>query len=78
MDRKASIVSSIYQDVSPTRPKENISPAPSQHSFIEPEPTKVVRAESLRNPGGNSYMIMVVTEAIYFLAKRCIPHVAHR
>lgn len=51
VDRKASIVSSIYQDVSPTKPKENISPAPSQHSFIEPEPTKVVRAESLRNPG---------------------------
>ncbi|XP_045517213.1 adenylate cyclase type 2 isoform X2 [Pieris brassicae] len=50
IDRKASIVSSIYQDVSPTKPRENISPAPSQHSFNEQEGTKVMRAESMRNP----------------------------
>ncbi|XP_050351953.1 adenylate cyclase type 2-like isoform X1 [Nymphalis io] len=51
VDRKASIVSSICQDVSPTKPKENISPCPSQHSFIEQETHKVTRVESLRNPG---------------------------
>lgn len=36
VDRKASIVSSLYQDVSPTKLKDNnISPAPSQHSFVD-------------------------------------------
>ncbi|XP_038223430.1 adenylate cyclase type 2-like, partial [Zerene cesonia] len=53
IDRKASIVSSIYQDVSPTKPRDSISPAPSQHSFIEQEPPKVTRAESMRNPDLN-------------------------
>ncbi|CAH0729470.1 unnamed protein product, partial [Brenthis ino] len=52
VDRKASIVSSICQEVSPTKPKD-ISPAPSQHSFVEQENTKVMRAESLRNPDLN-------------------------
>ncbi|XP_068618261.1 adenylate cyclase type 2 [Battus philenor] len=51
VDRKASIVSSLYQDVSPTKPRDSISPAPSQHSFVEQETTKVLRTESLRNPG---------------------------
>ncbi|CAH2091501.1 unnamed protein product [Euphydryas editha] len=49
VDRKASIVSSIYQDVSPTKPKENISPCPSQHSFVDQEGSKVTRVESMRN-----------------------------
>ncbi|XP_072947649.1 adenylate cyclase type 2 isoform X2 [Epargyreus clarus] len=58
VDRKASIVSSLCQDVSPTRPRENVSPAPSQHSFIEPEPsTKVLRTESMRNPGETKSLI---------------------
>lgn len=36
VDRKASIVSSLYQDVSPTKLKDhNISPAPSQLSFVD-------------------------------------------
>lgn len=52
VDRKASIVSSIYQDVSPTKPKENISPCPSQHSFVDQEGPKVTRVESMRNAGG--------------------------
>lgn len=49
VDRKASIVSSIYQDVSPT--KKEVSPAPSQHSFVEEVP-KISRAESMRTAGG--------------------------
>ncbi|XP_041987378.1 adenylate cyclase type 2 isoform X2 [Aricia agestis] len=49
-DRKASVVSSIYQDVSPTRVKDDISPAPSQHSFTE---ERVSRAESMRCPDMN-------------------------
>nr|XP_034831481.1 adenylate cyclase type 2-like [Maniola hyperantus] len=48
VDRKSSIVSSIYQDVSPT--KKEISPAPSQNSFVEEVP-KVTRAESMRQAG---------------------------
>ncbi|XP_050680922.1 adenylate cyclase type 2 isoform X2 [Leptidea sinapis] len=51
IDRKASIVSSICQDVSPTRPRENISPATSQHSIVEQEVPRVMRAESIRSPG---------------------------
>lgn len=57
-DRKASIVSSIYQvEVSPTRAKNSISPAPSQNSFngdqvLPLEGTRVLRTESVRtNPG---------------------------
>ncbi|KAJ0178523.1 hypothetical protein K1T71_006346 [Dendrolimus kikuchii] len=53
VDRKASIVSSIFQDVSPTKPRENISPAPSQHSFIETEAPKVLRTESMRTTSGD-------------------------
>ncbi|XP_052741648.1 adenylate cyclase type 2-like isoform X3 [Bicyclus anynana] len=49
VDRKASIVSSMYQDISPT--KKEISPAPSQHSFVEPEMPKITRAESMRHGG---------------------------
>ncbi|CAH0694353.1 unnamed protein product [Spodoptera exigua] len=53
VDRKASIVSSIYQDISPTKPRDNISPAPSQNSFNEMEtfPSRVLRTESLRTTG---------------------------
>ncbi|KAJ8716339.1 hypothetical protein PYW08_013624 [Mythimna loreyi] len=53
VDRKASIVSSLYQDISPTRPRDNISPAPSQNSFNEMEtfPSRVLRTESLRTAG---------------------------
>ncbi|XP_032520259.2 adenylate cyclase type 2 isoform X2 [Danaus plexippus] len=51
VDRKASIVSSIYPDTSPTKPKD-ISPAPSQNSFIDTDvQPRVMRAESMRNPG---------------------------
>ncbi|CAG9793649.1 unnamed protein product [Diatraea saccharalis] len=50
VDRKASIVSSIYQEVSPTKHKNSISPAPSQHSFVDEGP-KVLRTESLRMAG---------------------------
>ncbi|XP_039755318.1 adenylate cyclase type 2 isoform X2 [Pararge aegeria] len=49
VDRKASIVSSMYQDVSPT--KKEISPAPSQHSFVEQEMPKISRVESMRHAG---------------------------
>ncbi|XP_075978653.1 adenylate cyclase type 2 Ac76E [Anticarsia gemmatalis] len=53
VDRKASIVSSLYQDISPTKPRDNISPAPSQHSFNEMEtfPSRVLRTESMRTTG---------------------------
>ncbi|XP_050549218.1 adenylate cyclase type 2 isoform X3 [Spodoptera frugiperda] len=53
VDRKASIVSSLYQDISPTKPRDNISPAPSQNSFNEMEtfPHRVLRTESLRTTG---------------------------
>ncbi|CAH1638902.1 unnamed protein product [Spodoptera littoralis] len=53
VDRKASIVSSLYQDISPTKPRDNISPAPSQNSFNEMEtfPNRVLRTESLRTTG---------------------------
>ncbi|XP_052750076.1 adenylate cyclase type 2-like isoform X1 [Galleria mellonella] len=54
VDRKASIVSSIYQDVSPTRLKDNISPAPSQNSFMEQDlMPKVLRTESMRTTPGD-------------------------
>ncbi|XP_013134546.1 PREDICTED: adenylate cyclase type 2-like isoform X1 [Papilio polytes] len=62
VDRKASVVSSLYQDVSPTKPRDNISPAPSQHSFVEQEPTKVLRSESLRYPGEISRRASVKVE----------------
>ncbi|XP_063827989.1 adenylate cyclase type 2-like [Ostrinia nubilalis] len=53
VDRKASIVSSIYQDVSPTKHKSSISPAPSQHSFNEHDAfPKVLRTESMRTTPG--------------------------
>lgn len=54
VDRKASIVSSLYQDVSPTKPRDNVSPAPSQNSFAEMEtfPSRVLRTESMRTTGG--------------------------
>ncbi|CAH2039985.1 unnamed protein product, partial [Iphiclides podalirius] len=68
VDRKASIVSSLYQDVSPTRPRENISPAPSQHSFVEQETTKVLRTESLRNPGDLSRRASVRVEGLKTVA----------
>ncbi|KAI5644133.1 adenylate and guanylate cyclase catalytic domain-containing protein [Phthorimaea operculella] len=52
VDRKASIVSSIYNDVSPTKPRDNISPAPSQHSFVDEFiPKGVLRTESMRTTG---------------------------
>ncbi|XP_073947635.1 adenylate cyclase type 2 Ac76E isoform X2 [Choristoneura fumiferana] len=51
VDRKASIVSSIYNDVSPTKPRDNISPVPSQHSIEDAAP-RVVRTESLRTTIG--------------------------
>ncbi|XP_026733565.1 adenylate cyclase type 2-like isoform X2 [Trichoplusia ni] len=53
VDRKASIVSSLYQDVSPTKPRDNVSPAPSQNSFAEMEtfPSRVLRTESMRTTG---------------------------
>ncbi|KAL0822825.1 hypothetical protein ABMA28_004823 [Loxostege sticticalis] len=54
VDRKASIVSSIYQDVSPTKHKNSISPAPSQHSFNEHDALpKVLRTESMRTTPGD-------------------------
>ncbi|KOB71729.1 Adenylyl cyclase 76E, partial [Operophtera brumata] len=46
VDRKASIVSSIYNDISPTKGQNNISPAPSQHSFNDD--SRVMRSESIR------------------------------
>ncbi|KAJ2944167.1 hypothetical protein O0L34_g18138 [Tuta absoluta] len=52
VDRKASIVSSIYNDISPTKPRDNISPAPSQHSFVDEFiPKGVLRTESMRTTG---------------------------
>ncbi|XP_026325028.1 adenylate cyclase type 2-like [Hyposmocoma kahamanoa] len=52
VDRKASIVSSLCNDTSPTKPKGSISPAPSQHSFQETEvPRGVLRTESMRTSG---------------------------
>ncbi|XP_037294746.1 adenylate cyclase type 2 isoform X2 [Manduca sexta] len=53
VDRKASIVSSIYQDISPTKPRDNISPAPSQHSFVDEAPVRVLRTESMRTTPGD-------------------------
>ncbi|CAG4939561.1 unnamed protein product [Parnassius apollo] len=62
IDRKGSIVSSLFQDVSPTKTRDNVSPAPSQHSFVEQETTKVLRTESLRNPGDVSRRASIKVE----------------
>ncbi|XP_053606386.1 adenylate cyclase type 2-like isoform X2 [Plodia interpunctella] len=62
VDRKASVVSSLCQDVSPTRTRDNISPAPSQHSFVEQEPVKVLRTESMRTTGDLSRRASVKVE----------------
>ncbi|XP_060802536.1 adenylate cyclase type 2 isoform X2 [Amyelois transitella] len=62
VDRKASIVSSLYQEVSPTRTRDNISPAPSQHSFVELEPPRVLRTESIRTTGDLSRRASVKVE----------------
>ncbi|XP_063623161.1 adenylate cyclase type 2 isoform X1 [Cydia splendana] len=51
VDRKASIVSSIYNDISPTKPRDNISPVPSTNSFEDVVP-KVLRTESMRTTVG--------------------------
>ncbi|CAG9087341.1 unnamed protein product [Plutella xylostella] len=55
VDRKASIVSSICQDVSPTKYKDSISPAPSQNSFsmAEQDVVRVLRTESIRTNAGD-------------------------
>ncbi|CAB3259559.1 unnamed protein product [Arctia plantaginis] len=55
VDRKASVVSSLYQDISPTKTRGNISPAPSQHSFNEADsfPNRVLRTESMRTTTGD-------------------------
>nr|XP_037869614.1 adenylate cyclase type 2 isoform X4 [Bombyx mori] len=59
VDRKASIVSSLYQETSPTRAKDNISPVPSQHSFVE-DSVKVLRSESMRVEPARTESIRIV------------------